>query len=289
MSNWLKKLNILKRYKARCIGVDFLNRRIVVIEPEKCIHVNKSIEEIISEIPDKRKYKKVKEGFLSDDYWQNLDTLNYLIDYSIKEAKLGSSHYHLFIVLPYENYMFFHKKIHEVLSKTIKTYFCKILATLNNIQCIFNHYSYHGRIKLQDESGRKKSWFLFLLNEGFYLGYAFGDFVVEAICIKDSYDKITPGVIVNKIKELLKTTSQDLLEELKNNEVFTDKEINNMIKDWEKPFEKTIYFYVPEKFKKIFGDSIYKYNIEYLDYDELSVIKGLEKFILSITQKNEIT
>ena len=34
---------------------------------------------------------------------------------------------------------------------------------------------------------------------------------------------------------------------------------------------------------KIFGDSIYKYNIEYLDYDELSVIKGLEKFILSIT------
>ena len=71
--------------------------------------------------------------------------------------------------------------------------------------------------------------------------------------------------------------------------MFTDKEINNMIKDWEKPFEKTIYFYVPEKFKKIFGDSIYKYNIEYLDYDELSVIKGLEKFILSITQKNEIT
>ncbi|MDQ2086397.1 hypothetical protein RBH29_08135 [Herbivorax sp. ANBcel31] len=279
MINWLKNLNISKHFKKRRIGVDLFNRRLIAVESGKGIFIKKTIDEIFVEIPDKKRYKKLKKGILSDDYWRNPDVLNYLMGYWMKKAKLNSEHYYLFTVLPYKNFDSIYEKRDKAFLKTKKTNLCRAIGTFNDLQCICWYY---GLVDTNEEKDYKKSWFLFSINKGFYLGYTFTGRVVDAVYIKDKYKELTSSDIKKEMEKLANFISEDIPQMFKDRELYTDEQIEKMTKEWAKPFGKTSYFSVPEELKKRFGEKIDKYSIKYLNYDEFSVIKGLEKIMTMV-------
>ncbi|NLI57610.1 MAG: hypothetical protein GX387_03690 [Clostridium sp.] len=265
-------------FKTKFICVDFFQGRLKAVELGRGVYIDRSIEEIRNEIPDKKKYKEVKEGLLMEKYYNNIHVINYFSDMLIKHVKFYIKGFKVNIFLPYEKKDFIDEWYAKVFFYSRMPFLFIEAIPLDNFTCIYNGFD----IPIENEQGEYiKNIVFFIYDHTVYVGFAFVGYVFVIRPIEKKAEDLSSDDILLIIKELLENTSEDVhkrFDQLTNKK----KEYKKIISGWKKPFQNTIYLFSKEDLKKQYHVDGYK--IKFFKYDENDITTGMEK-IMAIERK----
>ncbi len=273
MTNRIKGiLKVLDCFGMKRIAVNFFEGRLIAVELGKGVYIDETIEQIYSKIPKSKKYNEVREGLLSKNYWNNSIVLEYLAEYWKKKANIRIVNYYLFVLFPEEKRNIMEDWLKKTLARTKILRFCVTCFSIISEDCILNNLDIP---QLDTDKEYRKLLFLYSSKEDTYIGLAYAGFVVDSIYIEGGYEELTVKDILSNIEKILTNIPEEMPISFKRNN--KDKKIRKLIKDWKKPYQQVLYISAPEEFKNKFDNIIEGYKIEYLGYDEMSIIKGMEK------------